>query len=185
MDDVSDAAAEAAAVASPPPAPLGRYAHLDDGPQELHTVRLINLAIALFLRGREHHDDLIREFTLMAIRQQENANAPHLSRQLSELVETLGHRYSASASRADAARDAAIERGEASVDLTYEVPANVVPDLLRLTELIDAADEFCRTEQLLTLPRDPDMVAFAHWYNGEFINQINGLPPTPWSGPLS
>jgi hypothetical protein len=28
------------------------------------------------------------------------------------------------------------------------------------------------------------MVAFAHWYNDEFINQINGLPPTPWSGPL-
>jgi len=168
-----------------PPAPLGRYAHTDDGPQELHTVRLINLPISLFLRAREHHDDLIREFTLMAIRQQAKANTPHLSQQLSELVETLGHRYSASASRADAARDAAIERGDTSVDLTYEVAVSIVPDLLRLTELIDAADEFCRAEQLLTLPRTPEMVAFAHWYNGEFINQINGLPPTPWSGTLS
>lgn len=169
---------------APPPAPLGRYAHAGDGPQELHEVRLINLPISLFLRGREHHDDLIREFTLMAIRQQEDANAPHLSARLRELVETLGHRYSASASRADAARDAAIERGDLSVDLVYEVPASIVPDLLQLTELIDAADEFCRTEQLLTLPRDPEMVAFAHWYNGEFINQINGLPPTPWDGPV-
>jgi hypothetical protein len=172
--------------AASPPAPLGRYTDTGQGAQApLHTVRLINLPISLFLRGREHHDDLIREFTLMAIRQEENADEPHMSRQLSELIENLGHRYRASASRADAARDAAIDRGDTSVDLTYEVPASVVPDLLRLNELIDAADGFCRTEELLTLPRDPEMVAFAHWYTGEFINQINGLPPTPWSGAVS
>jgi len=173
------------AAAAPPPAPLGRYAHTGKVSREPRTVRLVNLPISLFLRSREHHDDLIREFTLMAIRQPEDVHAPRLPEQLSELVEILGRRYSASASRADAARDAAIERGDTSVDLTYEVPASVVPDLLRLTELIDAADEFCRSEQLLTLPRDAEMVAFAHWYNGEFINQINGLPPTPWSEVVS
>jgi hypothetical protein len=28
------------------------------------------------------------------------------------------------------------------------------------------------------------MVAFGHWYNSEFMRQIDGLPPTPWNGPL-
>ncbi len=168
------------------PAPLGRYAHQDahpETPAQLHTVRLLNMPIALFLRTRDHHDDLIREFTLMAI-QSQNSEAPHMSERLSDLVETLGRRYGASAGRADAVRDAAIERGDASVDLTYEVPSSIAADLIRLTELIDAADEFCRTEQLLTLPRTPEMVAFAHWYNEQFLNQFKGLPPTPWAGPL-
>lgn len=170
----------------PAPAPLGRYARPDDhhaAPAQLHPVRLLNMPIALFLRTRDHHDDLIREFTLIAI-QRQNSEAPRISERLSELVETLGRRYGASAGRADAVRDAAIERGDASVDLTYEVPSSIAADLVRLTELIDAADEFSRNEQLLTLPRTPEMVAFAHWYNDQFLNQINGLPPTPWAGPL-
>jgi hypothetical protein len=171
----------------PAPAPLGRYAGPDaraETAAQLHTVRLVNMPIALFLRTRDHHDDLIREFTLMAI-QSENSEAPRLSERLSELVETLGRRYGASAGRADAVRDAAIERGDASVDLTYEVPSGIASDLVRLTELIDAADEFCRAEQLLTLPRTPEMVAFAHWYNDQFLKQIGGSPPTPWNGPLA
>jgi hypothetical protein len=173
-------------VAPSAPAPLGRYARTGGPPDDvarLHTVQLLNLPIALFLRTREHHDDLIREFTLMAI-QREHIEAPAMSDRLSDLVETLGRRYGASAGRADAVRDAAIERGDAAVDLVYEVPSSVAADFIHLTELIDAADEFCRTEQLLTLPRTPEMVEFAHWYNGEFLNQINGLPPTPWRGPL-
>jgi hypothetical protein len=57
-------------------------------------------------------------------------------------------------------------------------------DLEMLTQLMDDADDFCRMEKLLTLPRDPSMVAFGHWYNTEFLRQIDGLPPTPWNGPL-
>jgi hypothetical protein len=178
---------EAGGGAAPPvPAPLGRYAHSEprsDTAAQLHTVQLFNLPIALFLRTREHHDDLVREFTLMAI-QRQHSEAPRISERLSDLVETLGRRYGASAGRADAVRDAAIERGDATVDLSYEVPDTIVADLIRLTELTDAADEFCRNEQLLTLPRSPEMVAFAHWYNGQFLDQIKGLPPTPWSGPV-
>jgi len=40
-------------------------------------------------------------------------------------------------------------------------------------------------EKLLTLPRDPTMVAFSHWYGREFIRQIDGLEPEPWSGPVN
>lgn len=163
---------------------LGRYTHNDVDDENLCTVRLLGLPIALFLRAREHHDDLVREFTLMAIRQTEEPDAPALPPRLSELVEILGRRYGASASRADAERDAAIERGDATVDLTYVVPRTMADDLVMLTALMDDADEYCRAEKLLTLPRDPAMVAFGHWYNNEFLNQLEGLPPTRWTGPL-
>ena len=164
---------------------LGRYTHLSDESHsddaDLRTVRLLRMPIALFLRAREHHDELIREFTLMAIRSNTH---PALPPRLRELVDILGRRFGATASRADMERDAAIERGDATVDLTYHVPASLAVDLQMLTQLMDDADDFCRMEQLLTLPRDRSMVAFGHWYNNEFLRQLDGLPPTPWNGPL-
>lgn len=163
---------------------LGRYTHQSDQ-TELLTVRLIGMPIALFLRAREHHDELIREFTLMAIRSNgTSANGVELPLRLRELIEILGRRFGASTSRADMERDAAIERGDATVDLTYQVPASLGDDLKMLTQLMDDADEFCRMETLLTLPRDPSMVAFGHWYNNEFLRQMDGLPPTPWNAQL-
>jgi len=163
---------------------LGRYTHESDQ-TELLTVRLIGMPIALFLRAREHHDELIREFTLMAIRSNgTSANGVELPLRLRELIEILGRRFGASTSRADMERDAAIERGDATVDLTYQVPASLGDDLKMLTQLMDDADEFCRMETLLTLPRDPSMVAFGHWYNNEFLRQMDGLPPTPWNAQL-
>jgi hypothetical protein len=149
---------------------------------------LLGLPIRLFLRAREHHDELIREFTLMAIRpaggQNQATSNPALPPRLRELVDILGRRFGASTSRADMERDAAIERGDATVDLTYHVPASLAADLEMLTQLMDDADAFCRMEKLLTLPRDQSMVTFSHWYNNEFLRQIEGLPPTPWNGPL-
>jgi|GEM_PF-1573522 hypothetical protein len=165
---------------------LGRYTPdlPDHGP--LYTVRLLRLPTALFLRSREHHDELVREFTLMAIRESEQQlPARPLPPRLHELVDLLGRRYGASAERADMERDAAVERGDATVDLTYHVPASIAADLIGVTALMDDADEFCRLERLLTLPRDPTMVAFTHWYNREFLRQIDGLEPEPWAGPLA
>jgi hypothetical protein len=174
---------------------LGRYTHHTSDETDLRTVRLLGMPIALFLQAREHHDELIREFTLMAIRtnaQRDTANrhataqepGSALPPRLRELVDILGRRFGASTSRADMERDAAIERGDETVDLTYHVPASLVADLQMLTQLMDDADDFCRMEKLLTLPRDPNMVAFGHWYNGEFLRQIDGLSPAPWTGLL-
>ena len=166
---------------------LGRYTHqsdqtdLHDGPTDS------GCRSPCSCERREHHDELIREFTLMAIRSNGTSRERRgrlVPPRLRELVDILGRRFGASTSRADMERDAAIERGDATVDLTYHVPASLADDLKMLTQLMDDADDFCRMETLLTLPRDPSMVAFGHWYNNEFLRQIDGLPPTPWNGPL-
>jgi hypothetical protein len=160
---------------------LGRYARdtTDDG--DIRTVRLLAMPVALLMRAREHHDELIREFTLMAIRG--SSSGAVLPPRLRELVDILGRRFGASTSRADMERDAALERGDVTVDLTYHVPASFADDITMLGQLMDDADTFCRMEKLLTLPRDATMVSFGHWYTMEFIRQIAGLPPTPWNGP--
>jgi hypothetical protein len=50
--------------------------------------------------------------------------------------------------------------------------------------MLEEADEYCRSDQLLTLATPPTLVAFRRWYLGEFIAQIDGRPPQPWTGPL-
>ena len=142
------------------------------------------MPIAFFLRAREHHDELVRELTLIAMRENTPEHGPQLPPRLDELVEILGRRFGATTSRADAERDAAADRGDATIDLTYQVPASIAADLVALGELMDDADEFCRSGQLLTLPREPSIARFAHWYNSEFLRQLQGLDPTPWDGPV-
>jgi hypothetical protein len=158
------------------------------GEREQRDVRMMGLPVALFLRTQEHHDELVREFTLMAIRESATDGSQSrtlLPARLRELIDILGRRIEASTSRADVDLQAAADRGDATVDLTYHVQSDVVAEFVMSSDLMDDADDFCRQEKLLTLPRDSAMVAFSRWYNREFLRQIDGLPPTPWDGPLS
>src|ERR1700712_5073727 len=163
------------------PSPLGRY---DDsnGAEVGRTleVRLLNAPVQVLIAARRHHDEVMHEFSLLAVNE---ASPRAVPRRLADLVETLGRRYGASARRPDAEVDAALDRGAVTVDLTYQVPAHVVEAADRLEALMTEADEFCRREQMLTLPRSALLVDFAHWYLDEFRRQIAGFPPAPWTGP--
>ena len=162
------------------PSPLGRYG-TGWGGDTLHRVQLLNTPVRVLLAGREHHDELMREFSLLALGQQV---ARELSDRLRELIEVLGVRYGIAAVRPDEFIDAAVERGDATVDLTFDVPAHFAEAAETMDRLMIEADEFCRTEQLMTLARGPVLAAFGHWYAEELSRQIAGHEPRPWDGPL-
>jgi hypothetical protein len=161
--------------------PLGRYD--DDAAQEdLHDVHLLAMPVRVLIASRERHDELMREFALLALGGP--SGRPDIPQRLLELIEILGVRYGHAAARPDELVDEAIARGEDTIDLSYTVPAHVVDAADRLDELMREADEFCASEQLLTLARSDVMVDFATWYLDEFRRQVAGLPPRPWEGPL-
>jgi predicted phosphoribosyltransferase len=143
----------------------------------LREVRLLGFPLKLHQRATEHHEELMREFQLLAL--DESKDVP---RRLVELIDELTATYSSASSAADAVRDAALERGEESVDLTYVVPAAAAEACERLERMLDEADEFCRSDQLLTMAAPDDAVAFRRWYLSEFPAQIAGAAPTPWPG---
>lgn len=163
------------------PSPLGRY---DDGggDETLHEVRLLNLPVRVLVAGREHHDELMREFALLALAP--DLPPEHVPRRLVELTEILGVRYGASAERPSAEFEAAIEEGQETIDLTYQVPGHVVEAADTLERLMQEADDYCRAEQLLTLQRSEVVAQFSSWYLEQFRRQIAGEPPEPWSGPM-
>jgi hypothetical protein len=166
--------------AEPQGSPLGRYD--PDASDGLHEVRLLNVPVRLLVAGREHHDDVMREFAMLALA--EDADVEHTPKRLLELVDVLGRRYAAAAARPDAEVDRAIARGETSIDLVYHVPDHVATAADELAALMDEADDFCRDRQLLALARPARVIDFSRWYLDEFRRQIAGEPPTPWDGPL-
>ena len=164
------------------PAILGRYVTAQDGEQV--TVRLLNFPLQVFEHARRHHDELLREFALLAVRPPEELAERNLPADLITLIDTLGRRYAGVGDRTDTLRDAAVARGEAAMDLSYQVPRSVGPALVDLHELMERADAYCRTEQLLTVAASPVDRAFRAWFIEQFISQAQGADPVPWDGPM-
>lgn len=175
-------------MSTPQPSPLGRYDHADAGhpaadrEEQLHEVRLLRTPVRLLAAGRAHHDELMHELALLGAASPGIEGSP--PRRLTELVDTLGRRYAAATRRPDALLDQALADGVETLDVTYQVSESVVRAADELEALMDEADEFCRSERLLTLPRPPLLREVAHWYLNEFRRQIAGEPPQPWTGPL-
>jgi hypothetical protein len=161
------------------PSPMGRY---DTGETELggrrYQIRMVGVPVELFLATRQHHEELIREFAVLALAHQdeERSQSPELRR----LVSEFGLHYGASGSRADAGVDAASQDGRATIDLTYQVPISVLEAANRLESLMQSADAYCREGRMLTMPRTPQMARFAEWWLGELRRQVAGYAPTPW-----
>ncbi len=165
--------------------PMGRYTRADDQQEapELHEVRLTGLPVRLYLQSRERHDELMREFSLLAL--SDEPRRAELPARFLELIEVLGVQYGGASPRPDAVLEQALEQGLDTIDLTYTVPASVVDATEELEHWLALADEFCAAERLLTLPRGPQLRQLAEWYFGEFRRQVAGAAPRPWDGPLA
>jgi hypothetical protein len=161
--------------------PLGRYA-ADDAAGELVPVHLLGVPVRLMAAGREHHDSLMREFRLLAMSGGLDAGTAPAA--LVELTQTLGVRYAGARARPDELIDGALDRGEDTVDLHYEVPPSVAEAALVLEGLLREADRFCQQEQLMTTARTPLLRGFADWYLQQFSVQCAGGPPARWDGPI-
>ncbi|MCU1596239.1 MAG: ATP-binding region ATPase domain protein [Frankiales bacterium] len=156
--------------------PLGRYA--SEGNDTLVTVRLLQAPLRIWQRATEHHDEIMRELSLLAL------SPPHreLPERLRELVDVLGNQYGAAGARPDVERDEAMATGLDRVDLTYEVPRSSAASAQRMRDLLDEAEEYCRAF-LLTLAQPEEQAAFSRWYIDQFVQQCAGHPPSPWPGP--
>ena len=147
---------------------------------DLKEVRLLDFPLEVHQRTSEAFEGLRREFVLIALGGPDAHDVPS---RLLRLVETLTTEFAGVDERADRERDDAIERGESVLDeLVYRVPTALAPACQSLSEMLDEADEFCRKgDLLLSLASSPESVAFRRWILGEFVAQINGRPPLPWS----
>jgi hypothetical protein len=155
---------------------------------DLRTVRIVGFPLDIGARANQHGDELVREFTLISMDAARNApggqtDERHLPARLVQLVEELTHSFSGFTASVDEQRQAAVARGDTSVDLTYHLPAAAADAARRIGDILDEADEFCRAGQhLITLATPAEGVAFRRWYLAEFVQQIeHGREPLSWA----
>lgn len=162
------------------PSPLGRYAAPGPDTGVPVEVRLLALPVRVLAAAREHHDALLRECRLLAL----EGLPPSAPPRLAELAQVLGVQYAAATRRPDEAVDAALDRGDDTVDLAYPATPEVAAAAQRLDDLMAEADALSRQGQLMTLERSPVLRAFAQWYLQQFTEQVRGRPAQPWDGPV-
>jgi hypothetical protein len=161
---------------------LGRYAPEDAG--EHIEVGLQNFPLQIFAEAREHHEELLREFALLALSPPVDRPGHRVPEKFLDLVTALGVKYGGVDATTDALRDDALARGELAIDLTYDVPRSVGPAMREARTLLGQADAFCRDGQMLTTEFSPVERKFLWWFFEEFESQARDLPATPWAGPM-
>jgi hypothetical protein len=141
-------------------------------------VHIVGLPVEEQRLAAEHFDELLREFTLLEL----SGGGDGVPRRLIELRDELDRRFRSFTARNREALIDAAERGDAVVDLTYRVPADLGTAARRLGDLLDEADENCRAgDHLLTLATSERSVRYRRWFLGEFQRQAAGHAPTPWT----
>ena len=147
------------------------------------TVWLLGYPVALGMSSVEHIEDWLREFKLMALGREGGTGAHDVPLRLQAMVDLLTRRYGAELSEPDRVRAAAAARGEATVDLAY--PASPGPEGEQAVRgwqaMLAEVDEYCRKEDLLTLQRTPEQVRLQDWVCEQFLRQLRGEPPQPWT----
>ena len=129
------------------------------------------------MRARLYVESLSREFAVIAHGGGERADVP---KRLLEIARVHDERYASLNPEADAAVDAAIQRGEPAIDLVVYVPDRIKDDTLAVVPLLVEVDVYCRSGELLTLPPDDEIRAFWFWFLAEIVRQLANEPPRSW-----
>ena len=141
---------------------------------ELIVVRLLELPVALHYRTTQHIDDLQREFSYIT------AEPGSVPQRLLALAQQLGADFGRFGEGPNATLRAAATAGAEAVDILYPLPAPAAVAARTADQMLDEADEFCRSGELLTVAAEEDTLSYRRWFFGEVADQIEGKPPCPW-----
>jgi hypothetical protein len=144
-------------------------------------VRLIGVPVDLYLEATRHMGEIAREFALISFGERSGVNE-RVPAQLLELVGDLRGRFRGDTDAIRAQVEAAARDGKDTVEIELPADETAAEITERITDLLDAADEFCRSGDLLTLAAPPQVVAWRHWWRDQVVGQVReGAEPMPWT----
>jgi hypothetical protein len=148
---------------------------------------LRNFPLRVWQRQQEYTHDLLREFQLLTSSRGDGPHKPPahaVPAKLLALADEFVTKYGSYSTRIVKEREAALRRGEVTIDSSVPLPAET-PDLVAsVRDLLVEVDEYCRRGDLPTLTTPPDVAALREWTLSEMLRQYDRQPPTPWSGRL-
>lgn len=147
----------------------------DELGHELMPVVFEGIPVDTVLALRRHYHDLRREVRLLSLAHEDDYP---LAKHLTDVFTSFETAYPADVTEQVLRASAA---GLPLVDLAVKVDPARVDVFDRMLTLLDLADEFCRTERLLSLARSEEQVEFQRWFLGEFVRQAAGEGASRWS----
>ena len=143
----------------------------------MRRVALVAFPVQLGLRARQHSEELLREFAIIAMGGGEGADVP---KRLLEIAAESDERYSRTTRATHDAIDLAAANGCATVDFELELPERIASDTAETVNVLLEVDQYCGSGELLTLAPPPDIKLFWMWFLGELVRQVSGMQPTSW-----
>jgi GAF domain-containing protein/anti-sigma regulatory factor (Ser/Thr protein kinase) len=145
-------------------------------------VRLLGIPVALLQKASEEYEGLFRELRLMKERSEANPDGgSSLPERLSVLISEIGNRFNGLGAGMDEMWQDVVDRNESTYDWEIELPEAAVVACEFYDAMLNEADEFGLSAQLLTLPASPTSVAVRRWFLSELIGQLHGIAPTTWN----
>jgi len=147
---------------------------------------LRNFPLRVWHRQQEYTHDLLREFQLLTSGRvaDEPGSAHDVPAKLLAVADEFVTKYGAYSTRIAGERDAALLRGEVTMESTVPLPSETPALVASVRALLVEVEDYCRRGDLLTLAAPADVVALREWTLREMLRQFSGQPPTPWSGQL-
>ena len=108
-------------------------------------------------------------------------SAPLLPERLAVLVSDIGTRFNRLGPGMDDVWQAAIDSNEVCFDWKLDLPQAAAAACEFYGAVLDEADEFGLSAQLLTLPASATSVAVRRWFVSEIIGQLHGKTPVAWA----
>ncbi len=155
--------------------------HGEESTSPLVSIRLIGIPVSLLQKASEQYEALFRELRLMKERGLSTPGASGLPERLSVLVSEIGTRFGRLGPGMDEMWQTAVDNNVDRFDWTLELPQAAVVACEFYDAMLDEADEFGLSAQLLTLPASPTSVAVRRWFLSEIIGQLHGKAPVAWS----
>jgi hypothetical protein len=147
---------------------------------ELVDVHLVGIPLRLQEEATEHFAELMREFTHLAAGQ-EDTDHQDVPARLLALQAALDGRFVAFTQAQQDEMEAAIARGDGTLDQHYRLPAEAGTAAAELDAMLDEADAYCAAgDYLLTLTTPPGALAYRRWLLGQFADQAVGRPAVSW-----
>jgi GAF domain-containing protein len=146
------------------------------------TIDLLGIPVALLQKASEEYEGLFRELRLMKERADSGfPSSTQLPDRLSVLVSDVGSRFNGFGPGMDENWQDVVDRKVATYDWHISLPQAAAPACEFYSAMLDEADEFSRSAQLLTLPASATSIAVRRWFLSELVTQLHGQAPTPWS----
>jgi GAF domain-containing protein/anti-sigma regulatory factor (Ser/Thr protein kinase) len=143
-------------------------------------VHLLGIPVALVQKASEEYEGVFRELRLMKEHAQDGGHAAPLTDRLALAVSDIEPHFHGLSPGLDDRWQEVVDHGTETYDWHLSLPVSALSEFEFSNTMLDEADAFGHTAQLLSLPASPVSIAVRRWFLGELIGQLRGKAPVPW-----